>query len=613
MALPSAGKPNEIDMSTPIIAASPAQFIALIFSRALRLLAPAAVCLLAPLALAGNLSASVDKSTLGLDETLTLQLTYDERISGEQPNLDGLRKSFDILSNRTEAATQIINNNIITYTRWVIDLAPRHIGQATIPAFSIRGATSDPIDINVTGKSQQAQQNAIRIDTLVNQQNPYVQQQVMLTLRLTLDAGLALNGGNMEPLNVKDALVLQLDENKYQTNEQGKLLNVIENRYLIYPQISGELVIPALLFQLDVGSGNNRWDMRLFGGSRGNLMRLRSDEKILQVQAIPQDPRAQPWLPAEEITLEEHWSNSPDQLRVGEPVTRTLRLHAKGLSAAQIPPLPTQSLAAQQGLSSYQDQAQTEEQKTSEGITGTRIETTAIVANRSGSYELPAVKINWWDTRSGQFKTAELPARRLRVSGIDGQHRDDSSSDSDELPAPPQTHNPEATTPVPSETTGSSAAPIPNWLYVALATSLLLNLLLLALYLRARRSGGHYSAVMDAFNKRTQSAQQQAESEKAAWQQLRQTLAEGDNTQLRNALLYWGQQHLPNSGITNLERLGQAFSNSELHQQLLALDNSLYGKNSTGPDRNALKAILANLRKHPSKQQGPALKPLYPE
>jgi hypothetical protein len=56
------------------------------------------------------------------------------------------------------------------------------------------------------------------------------------------------------------------------------------------------------------------------------------------------------WLPAEQITLHESWEDKPPQLKVGEPVTRTITIEAKGLVAPQIPPL---SLAQPANARSY--------------------------------------------------------------------------------------------------------------------------------------------------------------------------------------------------------------------------------------------------------------------
>ena len=55
----------------------------------------------------------------------------------------------------------------------------------------------------------------------------------------------------------------------------------------------------------------------------------------IRIRPAPADTQVQPWLPAQQLTLEEAWSASPEQLELGQPLTRTLALIADGLTAAR--------------------------------------------------------------------------------------------------------------------------------------------------------------------------------------------------------------------------------------------------------------------------------------
>src|SRR5690606_10052618 len=125
------------------------------------------------------------------------------------------------------------------------------------------------------------------------------------------------------------------------------------------------------------------------------------------------------------------------------------------------------------------DQAQTDEQKSAEGVTGTRIETFAIVANRSGDYTLPAINIDWWDTVNQKMQTAQLPAVELQVNEnplINNVMT--SSTPSIEQPLAPTLANT-------SNTVGVEQTPL--WLYGITLASLLLSGVLAILYWRSRR------------------------------------------------------------------------------------------------------------------------------
>ena len=531
-------------------------------------------------ALAASLTASVDKDILRLDETLVLTLRYDGN-TNQQPDLEVLRREFDVLRIQPSNFTSIINNDIQIFSQWQILLAPKKIGKALIPSFNLGGVISDAIEITVQGKRQGTD---IQVETLVDKTSAHVQEQILVSVRLSMEAGTRIYDAGVEPLQVKDALLIQLDEKKYRSDNNGRLLDIVEARYAVFPQQTGELVIPSLLFQLDTGRGNY------------NLLRLRTQEQRLHINPIPQDPRAQPWLPAKNIQLSEHWSSSPDALKVGEPITRSITIKADGLSAAQLPPLPALAI---KDVSSYQDQAQTDDQKMEQGIVGSRIETTAIVANRSGTFTLPEIQLHWWDSDEQQFKTATLPASQIKVSGVNPTL--DEQPEGAEEPIPLNTELPNQISSVATSTT-------PWWLYLLLALSLASNLLLGALLWRKRSTNTTQPNT-------AKSAQEH--NEKEAWRELREVIANsqggGQLHTLRRTLLEWGKIFWQDPQLASLEQLGQKFASSELLHELQLIDSSIYGRTREQPDLEQLKQLLANLRQATQHKEQETLKKLYPE
>ena len=85
-------------------------------------------------------------------------------------------------------------------------------------------------------------------------------------------------------------------------------------------------------------------------------------------------------MPSSQVKLIETWSNKSTSLTAGEPITRTIRISALGLTAAQIQPLPNIENTA---LKLY-DQAVLEDQQTNHGILGIRSESVAIVPIKAG-------------------------------------------------------------------------------------------------------------------------------------------------------------------------------------------------------------------------------------
>lgn len=544
---------------------------------------------------AANLTASVDKNVLGLDETFVLTLRYDEQINAE-PDYSPLRKDFDVLNTQSGSYMSINNGRAESYTQWVIALAPKKIGTALIPSFNINGAISDAIEITVGGKSQKSQ-DSVQVEIQVDKPEAFIQEQLIVKLRLT--SYVELNGGNVEPLEVKDALTIKVDEKSYRKIKNGRQLTIHESTFAVFPQTSGDLVIPSVLYQVEVAA-NTRDYMDIFSTNRGSLLRLRTDEQHVKVKPIPNDPKAQPWLPAKDIHIEEHWSSSPDNLKVGEPITRTLTIKGDGLSAGQLPPLPTLNI---QGLNAYQDQAQNDDQKGAEGVTGSRIETTALVANQPGKFTLPAIQLHWWDTQEQIFKTASLPESTLTVTGvaINPPNTAPIQGTTDNLTIPMNTDLSKL-----SETAQPATAKIPTWIYGLLIFSLAFNLVLLALYWHTKRLLADKKEVDEYFDN------QLIQEEKEAWKRLKVALATTDYVAIRQALLSWGETFWGGQQILTLDALARKFNSSEFTQFANQIDAAIYSnKQASVPAENVLE-VLTTLKKAVAKKNQEPLNNLYP-
>ena len=554
-------------------------------------------------AYAGNLTASVDRDILGLDETFTLVLRYDRQINAT-PDYELLRKDFDILNTQSGTQMSIINGNMEASTEWKIALAPKRIGQLLIPSFTIDGAISDAIQITVEGKSRSPQNgdSQVTVELETSKDTAYVQEQIIVTLRLYTTVG--LSGIDLQPLQVKDALVVQLDEKQYQTKINGRPGAVVETRYALFPQQSGELLIPSVLYQVSLDAGQrDLWD-RFYGNSQSNIRRLRTDEQRLDIKPAPLAGNNQPWLPANKVELVEHWSAGVDSLKVGEPITRTITIKADGLTAGQIAPL---QLNNPDGLTFYNDQAQTEDQKTPRGILGSRIETIAIVPTKAGRFTIPETSVAWWDTNSQSFQQATLPAVTLDVSsGAMSSNREPIQNN------PVDEEIDSATVPLNTDlntiSTDASAekAPIPTWLYLSNLITLLASLFFCWKWLSAK-SNRHQP--------QTKAPQEdlQIESEAAAWSQLKRALGDNNLPQLRKSILDWGRIYWQDKTLSSLQSLAERAHTPELSKLLQQLDSAIFSSQNTTLDSDTLLQLLVNIRRRKYKKTaaGEQLQPLY--
>lgn len=117
-------------------------------------------------------------------------------------------------------------------------------------------------------------------------------------------------------------------------------------------------------------------------------------------------------LPARRLSLEESWSQAPEVLTAGVPVTRILFLRAEGLAAEHLPPLAMQ---AQPVLDAYHDRPELFTERSAAGIVGHRIQRIVLMPLDEGAVQLPALSVHWWDVAADTARTATVPARTLRL------------------------------------------------------------------------------------------------------------------------------------------------------------------------------------------------------
>lgn len=362
-----------------------------------------------------GLIASVDRDQLNSGETVELTLETNDATLFGKPDLAPLDTLFEVRGTRQVNQLTTLNDDNKATTRWIITLQPKQTGTVTIPSLQVGDYHSLPINLTVTQSSASDSELApVFIEASLDQPSVYVQAQAILTLRVYHSVAL-YDDSNLTPLHLQDAIVEQLGESRtYEKLINGVRHGVIEVRYGIYPQHSGELQIPALTFsatQVDNQPGNTSTPS---APKPGKMVHVTSTEIPLQVKPKPEDyPATAAWLPARSLSLSETWNPEPDHSKVGDSLTRTLTLKAEGLSSAQLPPLPATDV---NGLRRYPDLPQLSNQVTDNGLIGSREEREALVPTRVGQVELPAVELVWWNTHEDRLERSYLPARTLQVA-----------------------------------------------------------------------------------------------------------------------------------------------------------------------------------------------------
>ena len=354
---------------------------------------------------AGVVTVVPDRTTVNENESLTVVYSYSEELENE-PDFSALQENFDILGQNRQSSLQSINGRFSYKLSWTLTLMPRRVGEVELPPVDFDGVKAEPITITVKAAPQDSSQplGDLALEVEFTPREGYVQGQFIFTQRLYHRGWLA--GGELTDPDFgdADAVVRQLEQTRrYSLFRGGERYQVFEQSYLVFPQRSGELRAAPSVF-----TGQLREP-----GRSPRLKRVSAPAESVDVRPVPASVRG-PFLPATELTLEETWPDDPIEFEQGRPVTREVRIMAKGLTAAQLPEIEFPEV---DGMRVYADQARRDDQFAQDGVTGTVEQSVALVPQRGGNVVLPAIEIEWWDTGAGRARVARLPAREIAVRG----------------------------------------------------------------------------------------------------------------------------------------------------------------------------------------------------
>ena len=542
----------------------------------------------------------LDRNSMHMGETVTLNVEVSGDSGAKQPDFSMLQNDFELLGTQSQTSMSILNGESNSKLLWAVGLQPKHAGTLTIPAFAIGNAKTQALTLNV----RPAQAGAVGktgddvfVDAEAMPRSPYVQQEVRLTVKLFY--ALNLTDGNLDDPKVEGLVVRKLGQDSNYTAEvDHRRYRVVERHYAISAENSGTLEIPAIAFR---GHAFGPGDLNSFF-SRGQGIAAQSEPIMLDVRARPPESGTDVWLPAQSLTLSAEGIDANSSVHVGEPLTLTLRLKAQGLGFEQLPEL---KLAKIDGADVYPDKETTQNRDDGSWQYGTRERKFAIVPSRAGTLDIPAISIAWWDTAHDRAATSEVAGLKISVQPAPG-----SGAPEPAKPVVSRPSNAPAAAPALAPITATSDLELREWRLLAFAAIALWVATVVAagiawlLYRRRARL-------------RAMALQEQPAPRAAGGNEFRAACTRGDLPGAARALLVWARRERP--ALRNLGELARAVSDTNQSVLIAELERALYAGAKSAADAslatrliNAFKPGFAFADVRHKRGDEPVLAELYP-
>ena len=582
--------------------------------------------------LMASVTAQVDRKTAYEGESITLSVKADNLAGMNKPDFSPLSKDFELSGTSQSSSISIVNGRSTASQKWSVRLRPLKSGKIQIPALQVGQLQTLPIDIEIkpipvqSGAPQPGQPLFITMNIDSEAEHFYVQQHIPLVVKLYYKH--EIRQGRINDPQLENASLEKLgDDTNYESQYNGQNYKVFERRYSLLVEKSGQLTIPGVSFQ---GYMQNPQSYSMQKGydpfssfilrpplaNQGQPVSVRSEPLKLEIESHPPEFDGNQWLPAEELKLEDSWTTNPPTFRVGEPVSRTITIMAKGLVASQIKPLELPNISS---FRRYAEPAETETRTDGQTVFGVSRRTFTYIPAYAGDQKIPELSIKWWNVVTAKQQVTTLPGWELRVEANPAAQQSLSEARPDtavsprtvapKQPAASQDQSEALSQSAQTDMAFNISAFFNEYRYWLAAFALLIIVLY---FLRPKKSIKTLSTTTEK-QPVTEESMTESASKTHLLDKLQQACNRNDINEAAKALLELARITWPDKPPMSIGAL--ANNVSEGKDALLEMDRCLYSGQTDNWNGKKICSLFARGFRPVKKthEQAPALKPLYPQ
>ena len=282
------------------------------------------------------------------------------------------------------------------------------------------GNGGEPVDESIQQAGSQVSARDLFIDVTPSRTKVREQEAVLLTYKVHSRVGVGL--ANTQLTNKPDfkGVISQeiplpgnqiqtvLEQRNGTTYRTGTILE-----YIVFPQQSGELLIPSITFDCTVVQQNRHMDLAdaFFngGGTIGVKVRRVVPELKLQVEALPQPKPANFSGAVGHFEIEGKLLNP--SIRTND--LATYRVTLKGLGNLKLITPPAMKFPTD--FETYDAKTNENTQVSTDGLTGELTFDYTFVPRNVGKYDIPALEFIYFDTEKGNYQTIRTQPLTINV------------------------------------------------------------------------------------------------------------------------------------------------------------------------------------------------------
>lgn len=264
--------------------------------------------------------------------------------------------------------------------------------------------------------------NDLYITVTASKKRLYEQEAVVLTYKLYTLVSIDQCSGKMPDLDgfhTQEIALPQQKTLKYERVNGRNYGTVVWSQYVLFPQKTGKLVVPAINFEADVVQQDRSVDpFDAFFGGGSSLIRVKKTivAPAVELTVDPLPTRPANFSGAVGMQFNISGSLSPEQVDANDAVS--LRLVVSGVGNMKLMKAP--KVEWPKDFESYDPKMTDKTRITTNGATGNVIYDYTAVPRHGGKYSVPPVEFCYFDTNTKSYKTLRTDSFHVAVAKTAG-------------------------------------------------------------------------------------------------------------------------------------------------------------------------------------------------
>ena len=356
--------------------------------------------------------ATVSKNQITENEVIQLMVSVDK--NADQSKFDPSQLAPDFRSGQVSfgSSRSLMNGDYSVQSQWTVSIAPTKMGTLTIPSMNVAGEQTNPITIRVTKDATAPKSSdVIKVSGELTKDELYEGETAQFNAKIAIFADIRrLKDPNIITPQGSSIEFSPIGESKqYQTVIDGLQATVVEQAFSVSANQAGQLSFDGLAF-----TGGLVQTDRYGHSTKLIPLNISPKQYQLTVLAKPADFTGT-WLPTTDLKLGQQWlvdgkPLSDTTVEAGTAITRQITL-----MMADVPPekLPKLDIDYPKSVRMYDEKPVIG--KDSQGNSVMTIKQ-VIIPHADGTVQLPAVSIQWWNSKTRQSEVAKLDSLILTVT-----------------------------------------------------------------------------------------------------------------------------------------------------------------------------------------------------